>query len=86
LDDPCFVEFHRLSRVVAIFTVLYLNHLALVVSTVAKNNVLLFVRLREREREREKRKGRWREREREREEREGGERERERERERSNMM
>ena len=70
MDDPGIIEFHCLSRIVAIFAVLYLNHLALVVCTVSKNNILLFVCLRERERERE--------RERRRKGREQGERERER--------
>ena len=67
LDDPGIVEFHRLSRVIAIFAVLYLNYLALVVCTVSKNNILLFVCLREREREKKKKKGKGAGRERERE-------------------
>ena len=68
MDNPGVIEFHCLSRVIPIFTVLNLNHLALVVRTVPKNNILLFVCLREREEEEEERKG------------EGGERERETER------
>ena len=49
LDIPGVVEFHRLSCIVSIFTVLYLNNLTLVVSAVSKDNVFLFVSLYERE-------------------------------------